>query len=51
MYHEPKKPAVLEKEFSSADRILDFDETCQLLKEHHLLIDDLDRPDGQELLR
>jgi UDP-glucose 4-epimerase len=46
-----QKPAALEKEFSSADRILDLDGTRRLLADHHLLIEDVESSPGGELLR
>lgn len=41
----------LTKEFSSADRVLDFEGTVALLKKHRLMIEDEDFSQGQELLR
>ncbi len=40
----------LEKEFSSADKVLDFAETVALLKKHRLMVDDTKTENG-ELLR
>ena len=35
---EDQEPVALEKEFSSADAVLDFDGTVALLKKHNMLI-------------
>jgi FlaA1/EpsC-like NDP-sugar epimerase len=40
----------LEKEFSSADRVLDFEGTVELLKKHRLMVEDVKAENG-ELLR
>lgn len=45
------EPNVLTKEFSSADRVLDFEGTVALLKKHRLMIEDVYLSQGQELLR
>lgn len=42
---------VLEKEFSSADKVLDIDQTIELLKRNQLMIDDGDLAQDEELLR
>jgi FlaA1/EpsC-like NDP-sugar epimerase len=42
---------ILEKEFSSADKALNLDQTIALLKENKLMIDDGDLGQGEELLR
>ena len=42
---------VLGKEFSSADKVLDLDQTIELLKRNKLMIDDGDLAQGEELLR
>jgi len=44
------KPNVLDGEFSSADTLLDFKGTVDLLKKHKLMINDLESNNG-ELLR
>lgn len=41
----------LTKDFSSADRVLNFDDTVSLLKKHRLLSEDVDLRNGRELLR
>ena len=51
--HVEEEPVikVLEKEFSSADKVLDLDQTIELLKRNKLMIDDGDLVQGEELLR
>jgi len=51
--HVEEEPIIkaLEKEFSSADNILDLDQTIELLKRNKLMIDDGDLAQGEELLR
>jgi UDP-glucose 4-epimerase len=44
------EPNALEREFSSADNVLPFDQTAQLLKTHRLMMEDDESYDG-ELLR
>jgi hypothetical protein len=44
------EPNALEREFSSADNVLSYAETVELLKRHRLTMDD-DEPDDGELLR
>jgi hypothetical protein len=44
------EPNALTKEFSSADRVLDFDGTVMLLKKHRLMVEDVNHENG-ELLR
>jgi UDP-glucose 4-epimerase len=46
-----QEPNALDSEFSSADTVLDFLGTVALLKEHRLMIGDLDLSAGKELLR
>lgn len=41
----------LTKEFSSVDRVLDFEDTVALLKKHHLMSEDVNLQNGRELLR
>ena len=41
----------LTKEFSSVDRVLDFEDTVALLKKHHLMSEDVNLQNGLELLR
>jgi hypothetical protein len=48
---EEEVTRVLEKEFSSADKVLDLDQTIELLKRNQLMIDDGDLAQGEELLR
>ena len=45
------EPNALTKEFSSRDRVLDLDGTIDLLKKHHLMIEDINLIQAQELLR
>lgn len=51
--HVEEEPIIkaMEKEFSSADKVLDLDQTIELLKKHKLTIDDGDPAQGEELLR
>lgn len=51
--HVEEGPVIkaLKKEFSSADKVLDLDQTIKLLKKHKLMIDDGDLAQGEELLR
>jgi FlaA1/EpsC-like NDP-sugar epimerase len=51
--HVEEEPVIkaLEKEFSSADKVLDLDQTTELLKRNKLMIDDGDLAQGEELLR
>lgn len=51
--HIEEEPVIKapEKEFSSADKVLDLDQTIKLLKKHKLTIDDGDLAQGEELLR
>jgi len=51
--HVEEEPVMkaLEKEFSSADKVLDLDQTIELLKRNKLMIDDGDLAQGEELLR
>lgn len=42
---------VMGKEFSSADKVLNLDQTIELLKRNKLMIDDGDLQQGEELLR
>jgi len=52
LYDENEQgPAVLQKEFSSADRVLSLVETAELLKKHRLMIEDLQSHPGGELLK
>ena len=48
---EDKEPNALTREFSSADTVLDFAGTIELLKKHRLMIEDVDLSLGGELLR
>jgi FlaA1/EpsC-like NDP-sugar epimerase len=48
---EKQEIKALEKEFSSADKVLDLDQTIELLKRNKLMIDDGDLAQGEELLR
>jgi FlaA1/EpsC-like NDP-sugar epimerase len=51
--HVEEEPVIkaLEKEFSSADKVLDLNQTIELLKRNKLMIDDNDLAQGEELLR
>ncbi|MBU1183152.1 MAG: polysaccharide biosynthesis protein [Proteobacteria bacterium] len=51
--HVEEEPVMkaLEKEFSSADKVLDLNQTIELLKRNKLMIDDGDLAQGEELLR
>jgi UDP-glucose 4-epimerase len=51
--HVEEEPVIkaLKKEFSSADKVLDLDQTIELLKRNKLMIDDGDLAQGEELLR
>ena len=51
LVEEEKVTKGLEKEFSSADKVLDLDQTIELLKRNKLMIDDGDLTQGEELLR
>lgn len=46
-----QEPPVLQKELSSADRVLSLAETAELLKKHRLMIDDVQSHPGGELLK
>jgi FlaA1/EpsC-like NDP-sugar epimerase len=45
------QPNALEKEFSSADTVLDLAQTAALLKKHRLMLEDVDPAEQDELLR
>ena len=47
----PAEPNVLEKEYSSADDLLDLPSTIALLSKHRLMIEDVDLRNHAELLR
>jgi FlaA1/EpsC-like NDP-sugar epimerase len=47
----PQEPNALETEYSSGDDVLDLTGTVELLKKHHLMVDDADLGDRSELLR
>jgi UDP-glucose 4-epimerase len=51
--HVEEEPVIkaLKKEFSSADKVLDLNQTIELLKRNKLMIDDGDLAQGEELLR
>jgi hypothetical protein len=46
-----QEPPVLQKELSSADRVLSLAETAELLKKHRLMIEDVQLHSGGELLK
>jgi UDP-glucose 4-epimerase len=49
--NKKKEPNILTKEYSSADSVLDFEETIELLKKHHLMVEDAAISNSEELLR
>jgi len=49
--NKQKEPNALTKEYSSADTVLDLDGTIALLIKHHLMVDDLNLLESNELLR
>jgi FlaA1/EpsC-like NDP-sugar epimerase len=49
--NKKKEPNALTKEYSSADSVLDLDETIELLKKHHLMVEDVEISNRGELLR
>jgi UDP-glucose 4-epimerase len=48
---ETREPMVLSKEYSSADKVLDFNETVALLQKHRLMIEDVELTYKGEILR
>jgi len=46
-----KAPNTLDGEFTAADTVLDLPGTLELLKNNHLMIEDVDLSTGVELLR
>jgi UDP-glucose 4-epimerase len=46
-----KEERALEREFSSADKVLDYKDTVSLLKRHRLTVDDVKSSKLEELLR
>lgn len=48
---ENREPMVLSKEYSSADEVLDFNETVGLLQKHRLMIEDVELTYKGEILR
>jgi len=49
--NKKKEPNALTKEYSSADSVLDLEETIELLKKHHLMVEDVEISNSGELLR
>ncbi len=49
--NKKKEPNALTKEYSSADSVLDLKETIELLKKHHLMMEDVEISNREELLR
>ena len=49
--NKKKEPNALTKEYSSADSVLDLEETIELLKRHHLMMEDVEISNREELLR
>ena len=49
--NKKKEPNALSKEYSSADSVLDFDGTVELLKKHRLRVEDVEISNSGELLR
>ena len=49
--NKKKESNALTKEYSSADSVLDLEETIELLKKHHLMVDDVEISNREELLR
>jgi FlaA1/EpsC-like NDP-sugar epimerase len=47
----PAKPNALAKEYSSGDNVLNLADTARLLKRSHLMVEDRDISQGEELLR
>ncbi len=47
----PQEPNALETEYSSGDDVLDLTGTAELLKKHHLMVDDINLREQPELLR
>jgi hypothetical protein len=47
----PAEQNALEKEYSSADEVLDLPDTVALLKKHRLMVNEADLGDQPELLR
>ena len=49
--NKKKAPNALVKEYSSADTVLDFEDTVALLKNHSLMVENVETSHGGELLR
>jgi UDP-glucose 4-epimerase len=49
--NKKQQPNALPREYSSEDAVLDLDGTIELLKNHRLMVEDLDGSNGEELLR
>ena len=49
--NKKKESNALTKEYSSADSVLDLEETIELLKKHHLMVEDVEISNREELLR
>lgn len=49
--NKKQQPNALPREYSSEDAVLDLDGTIELLKNHRLMVEDVDGSNGEELLR
>jgi len=49
--NKQKEPNALSKEYSSSDSVLDLTGTIELLKKHHLMVEDVEMLNSGELLR
>jgi UDP-glucose 4-epimerase len=49
--HQEEEPNALEKEYSSADAVLELEETVELLRKNQLTVDDVELNHRGELLR
>jgi len=49
--NKKKEPNALTKEYSSADSVLDLEETIELMKKHNLMVEDVEISNREELLR
>jgi UDP-glucose 4-epimerase len=49
--NKKKEPNALTREYSSADSVIDLEETIELLKKHHLTVEDVAISNSEELLR
>jgi hypothetical protein len=49
--NKKKEPNAVLKEYSSADSVLDLEGTIDLLKKHHVMVEDIEMSNSGELLR